>query len=122
MNRIASILLVVIITLPSALKFTSVVNYLQEYDYYVNVLCENRDKPEMQCNGSCHLAKELKVAQNQTDPPEVPAEVKLGLSPFLVQDYQKDEGIQLLVSPVFKEADVYYRDPFLSVTVPPPRG
>ncbi len=36
-----------------------VVDYIVNYDYIVNTLCENKDKPEMQCNGKCHLSKEL---------------------------------------------------------------
>lgn len=36
-----------------------VVDYVVNYEYIVNVLCENKDKPEMQCNGKCHLSKEL---------------------------------------------------------------
>jgi hypothetical protein len=36
-----------------------VVDYIVNYDYIANVLCENKDKPEMQCNGKCHLSKEL---------------------------------------------------------------
>jgi hypothetical protein len=36
-----------------------VVEYVVNYDYIVNTLCENIDKPEMQCNGKCHLTKEL---------------------------------------------------------------
>ena len=36
-----------------------VVDYVVNYDYIVKVLCENKDKPEMKCNGKCHLTKEL---------------------------------------------------------------
>lgn len=36
-----------------------VIEYIVNYDYIVNTLCENKDKPEMQCNGKCHLTKEL---------------------------------------------------------------
>lgn len=36
-----------------------VLDYMANYDYIVNTLCENRDKPEMECNGKCHLSKEL---------------------------------------------------------------
>ncbi len=36
-----------------------VVEYVVNYDYIVNVLCVNKDKPEMKCNGKCHLSKEL---------------------------------------------------------------
>jgi hypothetical protein len=47
-----------------------VVDYVVNYDYIVNVLCENKDKPEMQCNGKCHLSKELaKEAGAEDDNP-----------------------------------------------------
>jgi hypothetical protein len=36
-----------------------VVEYVLNYEYIVTVLCENKDKPEMHCNGKCHLTKEL---------------------------------------------------------------
>ncbi len=36
-----------------------IVDYVVNYDYIVNVLCENKDKPEMECNGKCHLSIEL---------------------------------------------------------------
>ena len=29
--------------------------YYANYDYIVTELCENRDKPYMQCNGQCYL-------------------------------------------------------------------
>lgn len=36
-----------------------VVEYMVNYDYISTVLCENVDKPQLECNGKCHLAKEL---------------------------------------------------------------
>ena len=33
--------------------------YIVNYDYIVKELCENKDKPELKCNGKCHLAKQL---------------------------------------------------------------
>ena len=36
-----------------------VVDYAINYDYIVDNLCENRDKPEMHCNGKCYLTKQL---------------------------------------------------------------
>ncbi len=35
------------------------VEYVINYDYIATVLCENVDKPALQCNGKCHLKKEL---------------------------------------------------------------
>lgn len=53
----------VILILISVLMFTKplwpVVDYIANYDYIVNVLCENIDKPELECDGKCYLSKEL---------------------------------------------------------------
>ena len=34
-------------------------------DYIAKELCENKDKPELQCNGKCYLMKKLKQAQEK---------------------------------------------------------
>lgn len=53
-------LTVIIITFLLLLKpFFPVIEYGINYDYISQVLCENKAKPEMHCNGKCHLMKEL---------------------------------------------------------------
>lgn len=44
------------------------VEYVVNYDYIVNELCENRATPEMGCNGKCHLMNELSK-NTDTDKP-----------------------------------------------------
>lgn len=42
------------------------VDYIVNYDYISTQLCENKEKPELECNGKCHLKKELaEVAKNE---------------------------------------------------------
>lgn len=36
-----------------------IADYIVNYDYIVNVLCENKDRPELQCDGKCYLSKML---------------------------------------------------------------
>lgn len=36
-----------------------VLDYVVNYEYISKVLCENKDKPKLKCNGKCHLMKEL---------------------------------------------------------------
>lgn len=36
-----------------------VADYIVNYDYIVNVLCENKDKPQLNCDGKCYLAKQF---------------------------------------------------------------
>jgi len=39
------------------------VEYVINYDYISKVLCINKDKPELNCNGKCHLMKKLEQQQ-----------------------------------------------------------
>jgi len=40
------------------------VEYVINYDYIAKVLCINKDKPELSCNGKCQLMKKLEQQQN----------------------------------------------------------
>lgn len=45
-----------------------VLDYIINYDYISTKLCENLEKPELKCNGKCHLAKELAKASESEKP------------------------------------------------------
>ena len=40
-------------------------DYWVNYKYIANELCENQDKPKLECNGKCHLKKELAKAARE---------------------------------------------------------
>ena len=57
------------------------IEYELNKKYIAEVLCENKDKPEMHCNGKCHLKKQLKKAnsapeQQQQEQPQAPLPLK----------------------------------------------
>lgn len=64
-RSILLILLVFVYTLKPVLPFFE---YVLNYRYIVEKLCENRAKPQMHCNGKCHLMKELKKATDEQNP------------------------------------------------------
>lgn len=39
------------------------VEYVLNQDYIAEFLCINKDKPELKCNGKCHLVKEIEKQQ-----------------------------------------------------------
>jgi len=45
-----------------------IVEYILFYDYIATELCVNKDKPELKCNGTCHLKKELSEASDSENP------------------------------------------------------
>lgn len=46
-------------------QFVIMLEYKINFSYITNVLCENRDKPDMHCNGKCHLRKQMEKDQQQ---------------------------------------------------------
>ncbi|UGS21668.1 MULTISPECIES: hypothetical protein [Flavobacterium] len=55
-------LLIILTALMFLKPILPVLEYAVNYDYIVNNLCENKSKPELKCNGKCHLAKQLAKA------------------------------------------------------------
>jgi hypothetical protein len=45
-----------------------VIEYVVNYDYIAKTLCVNKAKPQMHCNGKCHLMKELAKAAESEKP------------------------------------------------------
>jgi len=45
-----------------------VFQYVFDYQYISEVLCINKEKPELKCNGKCHLMKELAKASEDEKP------------------------------------------------------
>lgn len=80
-----------------------VVHYQLDYTYISQVLCLNRDKPELQCAGKCQLRRELgQLNQHQKEALQ-----------HLVSAYESVETVpHLLVLPP---------DPFTAATTAPPR-
>jgi hypothetical protein len=61
--------IIIIVILAIFLKpILPVIDYVINYDYISKVLCENKAKPELKCNGKCHLMKELAKASEDEKP------------------------------------------------------
>jgi len=70
---------------PLALQLSVMTWYQVNQGYISEVLCENRDLPEMHCDGKCVLAQKLKQAnqqEKQKGNPSIP-EIELVISPFI---------------------------------------
>ncbi len=70
-SKILSIILTTII-LFSSMRVTFTYAYYQlDPIGFIENLCENKDKPELQCNGKCHLKKVAESnSENQQNPPK----------------------------------------------------
>lgn len=67
MRSLLIYLLVTAVLLPSISSWGTLAYYHLNKDYIARVLCENRDKPQLHCDGKCYLAKQLKAQQDRQD-------------------------------------------------------
>ncbi len=45
-----------------------ILEYCFNYNYIVEVLCVNKDKPRLNCNGKCYLMKQLQKQSGENSP------------------------------------------------------
>lgn len=70
-----------------------VVDYVVNYDYISKVLCENKEKPELKCNGKCHLMKEISKQIDSEKPIHNDKKSNITLSQILFFQEIKSEEI-----------------------------
>jgi len=80
--------------------------YAAFYDYIKTELCENKDAPELQCNGKCHLAKQIVKAGDSESGNEKNQYFKIEISIVYFQEtnynelflLSKDENLKINTS------------------------
>ncbi|MCO6175474.1 hypothetical protein NHF50_10505 [Flavobacterium sp. NRK F10] len=90
-----------------------VLDYVVNYDYIKNELCVNKDKPQLHCNGKCHLAKELGKASEQGKPQSNDKKENYHLESEILF-YQNLRTFQFLafIKTSLKEDNFYYSDTY----------
>jgi hypothetical protein len=62
-------LLIVTMLVANSTRFIIYAGFKLNQGYISSVLCENRDKPVLKCNGKCYLTKKLKQAEEKEKKP-----------------------------------------------------
>lgn len=60
MTRLVSLLLMSSFLLQSLSKVIILVDYELNKEYITEIFCHNKNKPQLECNGKCHLMKQMK--------------------------------------------------------------
>ena len=120
MKKLISIFLLVVLMLQYFNRVEIFVYYQLNKNFISSTFCENKSKPEMQCNGKCYMKKQLKAAdenQNKT--------------PFSIKEFQeiiffcahseitlpKQNNLPDLCFAIYKIRN--YTSPFFSIFHPP---
>lgn len=111
--------------LPSLTKIGIVVDFKINQDFIAEVLCINKDKPTLNCNGKCHLSKQLREADEQEEkqaPPSKKEQVELLY-------YQANILLEVLTcagayieSPKMPYQCSFYRHSFITDVFRPPQS
>lgn len=64
-KQLVSYICVILVLFQTVHQAFIVTNYLVEKERIAKELCENKDKPMLNCNGKCYLAKQLKKSETK---------------------------------------------------------
>ncbi len=68
-------------------KVAITADFIIRQDYIAKTLCENRDKPDMHCNGKCVLMQKLNLVDDKSEEPlTLPEALRIEISSFLISD------------------------------------
>lgn len=63
-----------------------ILEYLINYDYIVNELCENREKPILTCNGKCYLGDQVEKQLDRGSEQQKPMPPQIDFQEFISPD------------------------------------
>ena len=97
-------------------------NFLVHQDEVIALFCINKDKPEIKCNGKCHLSKQLldEASSSSNEKDVLPAPI---LSLLFVYSPPCQNSLELFFE--YKRNMTIFRDEltidsFFKITTPPP--
>lgn len=112
--------------LPSISPWGTIAYYHVNKDYIARVLCENRDKPQLHCDGKCYLAKRLKTQQDKQDKETTERVQNIPTLQLFCDDYTvfifMPSGGNQLQTRSFAYQLVAYSAPLSSIFQPPGTG
>lgn len=81
-RRIIALALLLALLSPILAKLFVYAEFKSNQAYIASTLCENRDRPELNCEGKCYLMKKLKAAEDKEKKQENQAQKKASVDLF----------------------------------------
>ena len=109
--------------MPQFVKVGIFVSFKANQDFIAKVLCVNKDKPEMKCNGKCHLAKELNKTENKDENLPITISNKTEITLFIEnqETFQIKPTFGFLTKECFIDEKKDYHSLFINGVFHPPR-
>lgn len=88
LKNVFTILLTTILLWCSLGKTGLLISFKANESYIAKVLCENKAKPEMKCNGKCQLKKQMAAQQEQEN--NTPISFEKIIDTFWITDFNNE--------------------------------
>ena len=100
-----------------------VFNYIANYEYISQELCENKDNPELECNGKCYLYKQTRAVQEEQEEKEAVISEILNLQYTTSEafSYELTGIVDVDLIKIFPYTEKEY-SVFSELTTPPPKS
>lgn len=123
LKRFTCFVLLFILLLAQFSKVFVYAGFELNQQYIAAVLCENKDKPELHCNGKCYLMKKLKQAEDKEKKQERDALKKTASDVFFLSAVAVPL-LPMLVQPAVLPVEVSFDLPEHNSEIPhpPPSG
>jgi len=120
-NRLIAIVLLIALASSNFSRVFVYAGFEMNQKYIATTLCENRDKPEMHCNGKCYLAKKLKQAEEKEKRQEA-NHSKKGLQDSLFSRHRVEfsPAVCILKNNIYPEISFPLPQSHLEILDPPP--
>lgn len=122
-NRLIAVTLLIALISANLSQFVVYAEFKANQKYIAATLCENRDKPQMHCEGKCFLMKKLKEAQEKEKKQEE-ASQKKGIQDVFILTSSIALSFYEVSPKKTKPAFILFRLPKVSTEIlhPPPAG
>lgn len=120
MNKVIFISLLFLFLTLSFSKTILFIHYRLNLDFIKNELCENKNKPQLKCNGKCYLKNQVKKAENNSK--NLPESLKQKDEIKLIASYQFNLNVitSKLVKKFFTRNENCIDKIFKNIFIPPP--
>lgn len=99
--------------LPSMHKIGVIIDFQINEDFISEVLCINKDKPSLKCNGKCYLSAKLKEAEKQED--TQPAQNQKEIIERVLYVHKKLSDIFSILEVCIDKNNICYRNIFIDL-------
>ena len=96
LRKAVSILLILAMSMQSLYQLGLVTWFEVNRDYIAEVLCVNKKKPEMHCNGQCYLKKQMKKAEEKQAATGESSRAKTEFQVFVIEYFSLDLELKSL--------------------------